>query len=146
MPVLANTCQISNRYVSIQTIIDIELYDMVADPLFFTANGKATVINRFGINFSQKKVKLYKLSMPVLANTCQISNRYVSTQSIIDIELYDMVANPLFFTANGKDTKINILLFFTNEILFTIQCLVFSDSTVVRQFHYTVGFWCQAIH
>ena len=54
MPVLANTCQISNWYVSIQTIIDIELYDMVADPLFFTANGKNTVINRFGINFSQK--------------------------------------------------------------------------------------------
>ena len=30
------------------------LYDMVADPLFFTANGKNTVINRFGINFIQK--------------------------------------------------------------------------------------------
>ena len=34
----------------------IELYDMVADPLFFTANGKDTVINRFGINFSQNFV------------------------------------------------------------------------------------------
>ena len=39
----------------------------------------------------------------------QIHIRYVSTQSVIDIELYAMVADPLFFTANGKDNKINRL-------------------------------------
>ena len=42
------------RYVSTQSVIDIELEDLVADPMFFTANGKNTEINRFDINFSQK--------------------------------------------------------------------------------------------
>ena len=79
---------------------------MVADPLFFTANGKVNKINRLNIKF---RLGIYRTvySAYCLCRFEQIHIRYVSTQSVIDIELYVMVADPLFFTANGKATKIN---------------------------------------